>query len=70
MPFIGTDKNETFAVVVFAVEGKKDNIYMFTEKKGFVEANDNYIDIISIAKRTRMTKTSCSKGGAMTWVGN
>ena len=70
LPFIGTDKNETFAVVVFAVEGKKDNIYMFTEKKGFVEANDNYIDIINIAKRTRMTKTSCSKGGAMTWVGN
>ena len=70
LPFIATDKNETFAVVVFAVEEKKDSIYMFTEKKGFVEANGNYRNIMSIAKRTRVTKTSFSKGGAMTWVGN
>ena len=70
LSLIATDKNETFAVVVFAVEGKTVNIYIFTEKEGFVEANVNYRNIKNIAKRTRLTKTSCSKGRAMTWVGN
>ena len=73
LPFVATDKNETFAVFLFAAMDKMekmDKIYIFTEIEGFVEANGNHGNVENIDKLTIPIKTSWSNDSTMTWVGN
>ena len=76
-PFNATDKDETFAIFVFAAAGEMDKIYMFTEKEGFVEVNNTCPNIMSITEQsswlfTNWSKTSfwSTRGRAMIWLGN
>ena len=73
LPFVATDKNETFAVFLFGAADKTDKmdkIYIFTEIEGFVEAKGNHGNAENMAKLTIPIKTSWSNGSVMAWVGN
>ena len=45
-PFIGTDKDEKFAMFIFAVIGEMHKMFIFTDKEGFVEVNDTCPNIM------------------------